>query len=134
MATAKRPVIVTALGVLGIIGGISSIMGGLFMALTNDKAALASSMNISSSAVTYVGWFAVLLGAFSIFLAASILSGQKWARVWYTVVGALNIVSGIGMLFASHGGSKMSGLTTAILWVITLQLLYSEKADKFFEE
>jgi hypothetical protein len=134
MAATRRPGIVTILGVLGIISGIFQVLGGMFIVFDDNRLNDFAETGLTDTGLIWFGVFTMLIGAFVLFLASSILSGQKWARVWYAVVGTLNIVSGFWLTITHNGEARWTGLASAIIWIIVLQLLFNEKSDKFFED
>jgi hypothetical protein len=76
----------------------------------------------------------MLLGAFTLFLANSILTGAKWAQIWYGVVFTLNLVVGLVTVVTNSHGSRWAGLISAVIAFIVLQLLFSERAQAYFED
>ncbi len=130
----KRPVIATALGVLGMIAGSFQVLTGMFIVFDANRLEDFGEIGLDDTGLIWLGVVMMGLGAFSLFLASSILSGQQWARIWYTVVGALNIVVGLWNVISHSGEARWSALAMTVLWVITLQLLYNDKADAFFED
>jgi len=134
MAHAKRPAVITAMGVLGMIGGIFSVLSGLFIVLEKNRLGDLPNTGLTNEGLVWLGAITIALGSFGIYLASSLLSGAKWTRVWYTVVGAVNIVTGFWLLISHGSEARWSGLTTLVLWVFVLQMLYSDKADRFFGE
>ena len=134
MAKNKRPGIVTVLGVLGLISGAVQVLGGMFIALDGNRANDFSQTGLNETGLIWYGVFTIALGAFILFLASSILSGQRWARVWYAVIGTINIVAGTWLVITHSGEARWTGLFSAILWVIILQLLFNEKSDSYFED
>lgn len=129
----KRPTIATALGALGIFGSGMSLLTGMVILLDNNRVQDFASVGLGDSELKFVAGVIIAVAAFGLYLAVSILNGQKWARVWYTIIGALNITSAAWMVISHTGDARWSALTSGILWVITLQLLYNNKADSFFE-
>ena len=132
--TAKRPGIITLIGVLGMISGVVKVLSGAAIALSSKKAELFSNQSLSSNEVIWVGVILMLLGAFTLFLANSILSGEKWAQVLYGVVFTLNLVAGLLSLIANTGSSRWSGLVSAVFAFVVLQLLFSERSQAYFED
>lgn len=134
MTNNKRPAIVSVLGILGIISGAMSVLGGMFIAFDGDRVNDFSQIGLNDTGLIWYGVITSLLGLFVLFLASSILSGQRWARVWYAVMGSLNIVGGVWLVITHSGEARWTGLISAILWVIILQLLFNEKSNKYFED
>ena len=134
MSKNNRPGIVSVLGILGLISGAMQILGGMFIALDGDRVNDFSQTGLNDTGLIWYGVFTMALGAFVLFLASSILSGQRWTRVWYAVVGSINIVVGAWLVLTHSGEARWTGLFTAIIWVIILQLLFNDKSDKYFDD
>ena len=89
---------------------------------------------LTNTGLIWMGVFTIAIGAFILYLASSILSGQRWARVWYSVVGTINIVMGFWLAVTHSGDARWTGLASAIMWVVILQLLFNNKSDEYFED
>lgn len=134
MAVAKRPGIITLIGILGILGGIFKILGGLFIVFDDNRALVITDSGLTTTGLIWVGIVMIVIGLIGIFIANAILSGQRWARVWYGFIATLNVVAGFWSLVAHQGESRWTGLAAAIIWLIVLQFLFNDKADAFFDE
>lgn len=134
MSKPSRPAIVTTLGVLGLISGAIQVLGGMFIAFDNNRATDFPSLGLSSEPLIWYGGITILVGAFALYLASSLLDGKKWVRVWYSIVGTLNIAAGIWLTLVETGSSRWTGLFSAAIWIIVVSLLYSQKANEFFDE
>lgn len=116
------------------VSGFFQFLSGMFIVLDKNRLSDLPDVALSDTGLIWFGVDMMLLGAFSIFLASSILSAQKWARVWYAVIGTLNIVTGFWLVITHGGEARWTGLATAIFWVVILQLLFNDKSDKYFED
>jgi hypothetical protein len=132
--TANRPGIVTLIGVLGLISGVVKVVSGAAIALASNKDELFVDYDLTNTGVASVGVVMMLLGAFTLFLANSILTGAKWAQIWYGVVFTLNLVVGLVTVVTNSHGSRWAGLISAVIAFIVLQLLFSERAQAYFED
>lgn len=134
MAKSKRPGIITFLGVLGYISGIMKLLLGLVIVLDKERVEAFSTEGLSDGVLLSAGVGMMLIGAVTIFIANSLLSGQKWSQVWYGVIFAINLVVGIVTTFTHTGDARWSALGSAIIAFIALQLLFSERAQQYFED
>lgn len=134
MATTKRPVLVTSLGIFGLFGSIIYALMGLGILLDENRVTDFASTNLTNGGLLWLGGISLAVAALGVYLASSILTVQKWARLWYTVVAAANIISGFWFLIHHSGDQQWSGVTVTVLWIITLVLLYNDKADAYFED
>jgi len=133
MATVvKRPAIVSILGTLGLISGILKTFVGLVFAFSSGPINVNGSM-VEHTVIMWTGIVIALFGAFTVFIASSVLSGAKWAQVWYGVVAALGVVDGLWSIVANHSVSVWAGLVAVVLNFIILQLLFSDRAQAYFE-
>lgn len=132
MATVRRPAIVTILGTLGLISGILKTFVGLVFAFSSEAVKVGDSM-VEHNVIMWTGIVIALFGALTIYIASSVLSGQKWAQVWYGVIAALGVVDGLWSIVADHSVSVWAGLVAVVLNFIILQLLFSERAQAYFE-
>jgi hypothetical protein len=130
----NRPGIITLLGILGIISGISKMFAGLLIALESNKTELMETLNLSHNGVIWTGVIIIALGALTTYIAVSVLSGEKWAQVWYGVVAAFGLVYGIWSIFADNDVSAWSGAISAVINFVILQLLFNDRAQAYFEE
>ena len=88
---------------------------------------------VEHTVIMWTGIVIALFGAFTVFIASSVLSGAKWAQVWYGVVAALGVVDGLWSIVANHSVSVWAGLVAVVLNFIILQLLFSDRAQAYFE-
>ena len=129
----KRPGIITFLGVLGFISGIFKLLLGLVIVLDTNRVEAFATEGATNGVLLGVGVGMMLLGAFTLFLANSLLSGQKWAQVWYGIVFTINLVVGIVTTFTHTGDARWSALASAIIAFIVLQMVFSDRAQEYFE-
>lgn len=129
----KRPGIITFLGVLGFISGIFKLLLGLVIVLDTNRVEAFATEGATNGVLLGVGVGMMLLGTFTLFLANSLLSGQKWAQVWYGIVFTINLVVGIVTTFTHTGDARWSALASAIIAFIVLQMVFSDRAQEYFE-
>jgi hypothetical protein len=132
--TVKRPGVITFLGVLGYISGIFKVLFGLVIVLDTNRVEAFATEGLTNGVLLSAGVVMMLLGAFTLFLANSLLSGQKWAQVWYGIVFTLNLVVGIVSTFTHTGDARWSALASAIVAFIVLQLLFTDRVQEYFED
>ena len=134
MSKEKKPTIVWVLGLYGLLGGVASILMGLWVVLDQNRLSDFASLNLTNTSLIWFGVATIAFGLFGLYLASSILAGQTWARLWYTVVATLNVIAGVWFILHHSGDARTSAVASAVFWVVTLFLLYGEKADKYFED
>lgn len=122
VASVKRPALVTVILVLIVLNGISSILSGI-VAVTAVKPAVGTIVIAIVSIVIGLIYFAVAKGLWT---------GQNIARLIVAIVSVLQILFGIWAIFKETGGARSSAITTGVISVIILVVLYSPKANAFF--
>ncbi len=76
----KRPVLVTIIGVLAILGGIAqAAFGGVLMTLRNDAQFLADS-KMTTDKVTYLAVGCMVVGVLTVLFAVGLLKGNRVSR------------------------------------------------------
>ena len=132
--TAKRPGIITLLGILGYISGTVKVLAGLVIVLDKERVSAFADQGFTNTTLLWGGIATMLLGAFTLFLANSVLNGQKWAQIWYGLVFTLNMIVGLVTVFTQSGSNRWAGIVSAIVAFIALQLLFNERAQEYFDE
>lgn len=132
--TTKRPGIITLLGVLGYISGTVKVLSGLVIVLDKNRLDAFAGQGFTDTTLLWGGIGTMLLGAFTLFLANSVLNGQKWAQIWYGLVFTLNLIVGLVTVFAQSGSHRWAGLASALIAFIALQLLFNERSQRYFDE
>lgn len=130
----QRPGIVTLLGVLGYIAGALKVFAGLVIVFDKNRIEDFSAQGFTNTTVLWGGIVTILLGLFTLFLANSILSGQRWAQIWYGLVFTLNMILGFVTVFTHGGTGRWSGLVTALLSLVILSLLFNDRSQEYFDE
>ena len=129
----KRPVLVTVIGVLAVLGGVAqAVFGGLLFGLRNDETFLADA-NITSSKVTPIAIGAIVIGVLTVIFAIGLLKGSRLSR---DLVGLMELLQlGVGIyivaaLDSSHRATAIGNIVGAVivLWV----LFFTDKAKAFF--
>lgn len=131
----RRPGGITLLMVLGIINGVVSIAGGLFLMLDSDDADLQDLTNLSSSQLSSAGVGAIVGGAIVLVCAIALGGGSSLVRWLYGIVVMFNVAFGVWGVFALHGEQQLSAAFGLAFGLIILWILFgSERTDRFFEQ
>ena len=130
---ARRPVLVTIIGLLVIvIGVIQSLIGSLFLANQNDAQVLSDS-GATSEQLSSLGTVLLLTGVISVIAAFSLLRGRRWARLLLLLVELGQIVGGVYALVTFTGQQQTNGIVSIAGGVIVIYFLYfTDKARTFF--
>ena len=132
--TSKRPGIVSLLGILGYISGTVKVLSGFFLIIDPKRAELFADQGLTNTTILWSGIATLLLGAFTLFLANSIMSGQKWSQIWYGLVMTLNMIVGFVYVLAHNGPGRWAGLVSALIALVVLQLLFNDKSQEYFDQ
>ena len=129
----KRPVLVTIIGVLAMLGGVGQVaFGGLLVGLRNDAKFLADS-KMTTDKVTHIAIALVAIGVLTVLFAVGLLKGSRVARdlIGLTEVLGLGVaIYTIAVLDASHRGTAIGNVVGT---VIVLYFLFgTQKAKAFF--
>ena len=111
-----RPFGVTLVAIIAWINGAWDILVGIFSILPGGTS-------------IWVGPFLIVFGIITILVSLGLFGGRNWARVLTAILFVLNLLGAVPLLFQ---GQIWQGLGGAILPVIGLALLFSERANAFF--
>ncbi len=129
----KRPVLVTVIGVLAVLGGVAqAAFGGLLFGLRNDETFLADA-NITSDKVTPIAIGAIVIGVLTVIFAIGLLKGSRLSR---DLVGLMEVLQlGVGIyivaaLDSSHRATAIGNIVGAV--IVLYFLFFTDKAKAFF--
>ena len=129
----KRPVLVTVIGVLAILGGIAqAAFGGLLMTLRNDAQFL-SDAKMTTDKVTYLAVGCMVVGVLTVVFAIGLLKGSRVSR---DLIGLMELLQlGVGIyivvaLDASHRSTAFGNIAGAL--IVLYFLFGTDKAKAVF--
>jgi hypothetical protein len=133
--TARRPGVVTFVGVVLYIKAAIALVVAIAIFFNRDNADFASITGRDSDWLTGTAVGELIVAVLLILVAAAIMSGAKWARL------AVAIVIGIRMAVAVYwmivhfgGGLQWNALLTVGIGIFVLWALYGNDAsDRYFE-
>ena len=129
----KRPGGVTLLVVLGLIQGIISIGGGIFLILDKDDSRLLEKSAMTENQLFGSGIGLIIGGTVMVLLSLALRNGSSFVRWLYGIVIMFNVAYGIWGIFALHGEQQMTAAFTAVFGLIVLWILFgNERTDEFF--
>ncbi|MBM7827166.1 hypothetical protein JOD60_001224 [Microbacterium aurum] len=111
-----RPFGVTLVAIIAWINGAWDILVGIFSILPGGTS-------------IWAGPFLIVFGIITILVSLGLFGGRNWARVLTAILFVLNLLGAVALLFQ---GQIWQGIGGAILPVIGLALLFSERANAFF--
>ncbi len=120
----KRPAGVTFIGVLIWIEAALYIVGGILALLGIGTTAPAGS---GYRLTVFI--FSLILGVLLLAVSAALMRGSNGARILVSIVLVLAVIGGVGAAFS---GQLVGGIVNAVVAVVGLVMLYSQRADAFF--
>ena len=129
----KRPVLVTVIGVLAIVGGVAqAAFGGLLFGLRNDQTFL-DDANITSDKVTPIAIAAIVIGVLTVVFAVGLLKGSRLSRDVLGLMELLQLGVGIYVLASVDSSHRSTAIGNIVGAVIVLYFLFfTDKAKAFF--
>lgn len=129
----KRPILVTVIGVVGIIGGIAqTAFGALLIGLRNDEAFLADA-DIESGSVVAIAVACVVVGVLTVVFAIGLLKGSRVARALLGVSELSRIGLGIYTIAALDAERRPAAVGNILTALVVLYFLFgTQKAKQFF--
>ena len=129
----KRPVIVTVMGVLLLLGSLVQLGTGALVIAKHNDADLLSEANISTSHATIIGIVLLVFGLFSFVLAVGLFRGSRGARNLIGLGQLLQIGGGIYAAVKLTGDHRSSAIGSIGGAVVVLYMLFgTEKAKEYF--
>lgn len=132
-STSPRPVGVTVVGVLMIIGGIIGVLAGIISLVGAGSVSSVGvdGVALSSTTVTVIGVLGLVFGVLNILFAIGILRGSNVVRIIVSILQVLSLASSVYTLVS--GGSIWQALQAIIFPVLILILLWvGDKTKAFF--
>ena len=129
----KRPVLVTIIGIVAMLGGVGQVaFGGVLLGLRNDAQFLADA-NMTTNKVTYIATALVAIGVLTVVFAVGLLKGSRVARDLIGVMEVLGLGAAIYTIAALDTSHRASAIGNIVGTVIVLFFLFgTEKAKAFF--
>lgn len=129
----KRPGGVTLLVVLGLIQGIASIAGGIFLVVDKNDAELLDKAAMSENQLLGSGIGLIIGGTVMVLLSLALRNGSNFVRWLFGIFVMANVAYGIWGIFALHGEQQMSAAFSTVFGLIILWILFgNERTDTFF--
>lgn len=122
MSETTRPVGVTLVGILVLIGGVLIVAAGILGLVDEDA-------RIGVSLVTLI--LMIVLGLIYLAVARGIFTGNNFSRAIVGIVTLISLVIGvIQLIFVSD--LRISGLVQILFALVILALLYNRRATVYF--
>jgi uncharacterized membrane protein (DUF2068 family) len=129
----QRPIGITIISLLMIIGGIILIFTGITPLFIGPLISLDSSSNYSTSAlgslITIGGLVLVALGIASLIVSWGLLKGKEWARTITLIISIIAIIIAIISLASSQ---DLTHIISIIIYGIIIYYMFTDKVKLFF--
>jgi hypothetical protein len=130
---AKRPGVITFIGVIMLIQATLTIVGGIVVLALNTQKRILDETGLSSSDLVVSGIVSLVVGAIILLVTLALLGGSRVARVIVTVVQVIAVAAAAWSMFTHHTGAFLfGGLLQVAIAIFVLWALYNEKADEFY--
>lgn len=129
----KRPVLVTIIGIIGIIGGaFQAVFGALLLGLRNDEQFLADA-KIESGSATAIAIACIVVGVLTVVFSIGLLKGNRLARLLLGISEVAQLGLGIYALVALDSARRASAVGSIVSALIVLYFIFgTDKAKAFF--
>ncbi len=125
---ARRPGGVTVIGVLAYVGGIVDIVGGSMLLVLVTGAAIVQNP-VTGGLLTAIT--IIVAGIVVVAIAGALLRGSNLARLIFTVVRTISIVTQVVAL-TSGGIALFAGIVSVPISAIVLSWLWTPRANAYF--
>lgn len=129
----KRPVLVTIIGVIGVVSGVAqTVFGALLLGLRNDQTFLADA-GIESGTAVAIAIACMVVGVLSVLFSIGLLKGSRVARGLLGVSQAAQVGISIYSLATLDASRRPAAVGTIVTALIVLYFLFgTDKAKAFF--
>lgn len=128
----RRPVLVTVIGVLAVLGGVAQLgFGAVLLSLRNDATFLADA-NITTDQVMPMAIASMVIGVLTIVFAIGLLKGSRLSRSLVGLMELLQIGAGVYALATLDSGHRATAIGTIVGAVVVLYFLFGTQKSKDF--
>ncbi|MBU6317103.1 MAG: hypothetical protein KGR47_11390 [Acidobacteria bacterium] len=129
----KRPVLVTIIGVIGIVGGVGqTLFGAVLLGLRNDQTFLTDA-KIESGTATAIAIVCMVVGVLSVVFSIGLLRGSRVARGLLGISQTAQIALSVYTLATLDASRRPGAIGTIVTGLIVLYFLFgTDKAKAFF--
>jgi hypothetical protein len=129
----KRPVLVTVIGVVAVLGGLAQAGFGVLLYTLRNDAQFLSDANITTDKVTPIAIAAIVVGVLTVVFAIGLLKGSRLSRDVVGLMELLQIGVGIYVIASLDSSHRATAIGNIVGAVIVLYFLFgTEKAKTFF--
>ncbi len=129
----KRPVLVTVIGVLAVLGGIAQVVfGAVLFGLRNDASFLHDT-SLTTDQVPPMAIASMIIGVLTVVFAIGLLKGSRVSRTVVGLMELLQIGAGVYAITTLDSSHRASAVGSIIGAVVVLYFLFgTQKSKQFF--
>ncbi len=129
----KRPLLVTVISLLMILGGIGQFLLGCIAIASRRNTTFLKDANLTTSEATTFAIVLLSLGVISVFLGLGLMGGSRFVRGLVGIYEVLQLAGGIYTLVTIESSKRGYGLGQIAVALIVLYFLFgTDKAKAFF--
>ena len=129
----KRPLLVTVISLLMIVGGIGQFLLGCVAIASRRNATFLKDANVTTSEATTFAIVLLALGVISVFLGLGLMGGSRVVRGLVGIYEVLQLAGGIYTLVTIESSKRGYGLGQISVALIVLYFRFgTDKAKAFF--
>lgn len=129
----KRPLLVTFISLLMILGGLGQFLLGCVTIASRRNTSFLKDANLTTSEATTFAIVLLALGVISVFLGLGLMGGSRLVRALVGISQVLQLAGGIYSLVTIESSQRGYGLGQIAVALIVLYFLFgTEKAKAFF--
>jgi hypothetical protein len=136
IGTARRPGIVTFIGVIVVIQGFLAAVAGVVVIAFRDSDTIREATNQTANALTAAGIAELVAAGLYLLVGFGILGGNRVARFLVVLVQGIGMALATWLLLTHHaGGYTTRSLVTLLIGAFVIWALYGHQdSDEWFSE
>lgn len=132
--TQARPVGVTVIQVLLVVGAVLDLLGGLAYVLNRHDLPTQLQTDMTSTELAGAGFVLLLAAGFWFWVAYDLGRGKAAAQWILTVIATLHILAALWVAIAHDGPARNDLAAQGLISLVVLLLLHTHAADRFFHQ
>ncbi len=128
----RRPFGVSVLVVLVWLQALLEIAGGVLLLLFRDDKEVLANTDFSTDALLTIAIVLLIAGVITALVASALGNGSNFARWLVAILSLFNLAGGIVQVAAVHGNNVASGISSIVIALIVLYILFAERGSREF--
>jgi hypothetical protein len=132
-AAVRRPILLSIVTVLMIIGGVLAVVGGIITLILRNDRVWVNEVGETLFIRTSIGVAAIISGAISILLAMALRRGSRIARALVAIYEVLHIIAAVyAIIRLDHNTFLASAVVSIAIAVLIIWYLYGSRGARAF--